>query len=362
MGKQIVLEKFLEQSAQILPNIGSAIKETEKNVRGKVKEWPADVPLPTYFYLVIEREEINKSLPVGEKVSAQAHLDFIKENNAMGSYRMIAALHTWKKSKNIYRFDPDLAQEIKKAKWDDVIHPDILERIPEEVFVLNIKNLFPEKKHLNNYSYLVVRKDYNHELKEKVICFLFQEEGDLNDINTTFYSYALNCCNIKDLHKTYMSEYPDSYINAFMAESFPEQTNKSIEEKHRFLQAEANEKLSAIMPFILYVCSYNPDIIKVTGDRQVKKNPEILRQHQIGTRVGQKLRSYKKAYTSTKDGSNGTKTKRPHFRVAHFRNQWYGSEKADDKKQKLIWVPPSYIHAPELSEAFSVGIKEFGED
>lgn len=112
-------------------------------------------------------------------------------------------------------------------------------------------------------------------------------------------------------------------------------------------------RISYVIPLLLYLCTERPDITKVTkrgrtAVEKIKTSPQAVR-WDVGVRIGTALR-LGLSRASDDDGEVEEDTKdspvkrnrspKAHIRRAHWHHFWVGKKDSNERKLVLRWMPP----------------------
>lgn len=359
MAKRVAPEELLNgyKSNPYTVDVHRILRKMVEEKRGK--EWDKRVLIPMDTFIETYCKSIGK-LTGRPIMGKRLEEEYVKNNLA---YILETALFTWSCTKGIYRFDDALFEELKTAEFTGYVQRSILERIPEPCTVINIKGLFEE-----GFDYVMFLLNVNP-ITNKLCMFVILQDGEteenFDNWDTSYFWFSLEkeALGMEDFWNGYKlalarceddTEGPqldNAYIEHEYVRLFGMQhaDELSLQEKTEAISNRIRYYMKKVLPYLLYVCTYNPDIRLLTPEKALKASPDMPKKYVVGERVGQVLRTYKTRYVTAKDGDRKTgPQKRPHFRNSYFRQQLYGprpkGDEPDQRYHKLIWVPASYIN------------------
>ena len=242
----------------------------------------------------------------------------------------LTALNNWYWSgRQVYRFDPELAELLYAQTKDDVdIDSKTLLLLPCPHFYISLEDK--------------IRKGF-------------------------FVSYINDNIYFSD----YLSDAKDSYVEAYL---FPVPKNETkltdiiehlnAEYKRKVTRKqvlEFSKRISGYLQFVVYLSAINAEIEPVTKGsivtRQAGKKP-VIRQGRteisnVGYRLGNTIRASKTEKATIKyvgEHSQGSQ-KSPHIRRSHFHSFWTGS--GEDKALIVKWVNTIFVHGNENNNDIS---------
>lgn len=282
----------------------------------------------------------------------------------------LRSVYEWSKTKEAYRFDPDVLDEfVHPVKSGDSLHryldtnaekllyvePIPLNRLPFKSFAIDFDNInyvvgqrkitqgnafdVDSMKVTNVFVYVddTYFKDFYYVIvswideKDGMIpsCFLIPktEKKTVRECAATLYEMALN-----DMPKN--QRYP-----------------KLIESHNEFM---ANYIVNAclihkgLIDVLSYLCAKNAEIL----ERPIKRRPPSNKHHfaevrtwDVALRYGSQLREYKKQTQEAKNDPSkhvGHRSPRPHMRRAHWHRYWTGKGRTE---LTILWIDSIAVNA-----------------
>ncbi len=350
MKKATSIERILARACEEYPTLRALVLDHCDRVRS------ADnydgITLTFFDFVALFKEAVEHV--TGSSISLSEFDEMVSANlDALGSLHMLCAAFLWIKSKNIYKFDSTLKEEIVAGEWTGTINMDLFRYLPEDILLLDLEDTIPD------FRYALVKLDKNPSRNNTLVLeIVLQDESEKDeDLETKFFQLDLAGQTIDDMLDQIFEKVD---IDLALENNLLQlDQNLDKEMKEQLLKQFARKHVEKVLPFIIYMCSYQPDIVQLTPEKIVKRNPGMPVKHIVGQRVGQVLRKYKKAYETAEAGSG--QSRRPHVRRGHFRQQWYGPRNSDQRTQKTIWIAPSYVNMDELNEATGISIKTYSD-
>jgi len=368
MTKLTAPEILYSQDAVFTPfslQIKAKMREVVKQRRGK--DWNEKIVIPLSDFVDTYCETAAHSARIPD-LDAEMHIVFSANNLAA---ILPWAVFSWAYTKGIYRFDPDLLSELKSSEFVGSIQRDVLFRLPEPVTVIHVPGLYDEGF---EYVFFLFSPDPSSDSLRMYVIFQDGENDttDPTDWDSSYHWFSLNkeSLEIEDFWPGVQIENADSkealyikehYIREEFIRLYPEENpiNISISDQSAAIGVKLTARMKKILPFLLYLCTYNPDIQLVTPLKQLKASPDMPKKYIVGQRVGQVLRKYKKQYLQTGSAIHGKgTTKRPHYRCAYFRQQLYGAHplagEPDRREHRLKWIAASYVNMKDMDPASQI--------
>ena len=253
----------------------------------------------------------------------------------MDEWMTLASTYTWRCSKGVYRFAPEIYEALVSQPLTGNVPNDCLYRLPEWAVYIETPGLMYERHPMDGF---IAHLDYNlfsrgvdlqfamflHGREMPKMVALPLGEGSLADAMTRV----------------------DQVDNLFMGSS----------ERGRYVgsREEYRNTFSAMLQLLLYLCSEEPDLPEIEHPRNRRtysgrvRPPEEPRVWDVGVRISGVIRNYRDQQSDmAKDNSNRTESgshasPRPHIRSAHWQSYWTGPRAANfpERKPVLRWIPP----------------------
>jgi len=248
----------------------------------------------------------------------------------------VSSIGTWRMTRGIYRFDPDLMSEIIDTPVEGNIPCEVLHRLPEWcVYVETPGYECDGEKILGFFAHLETEENSGN---EELVLLIDTEKGCSLEV-VYLGNYSLDE-GIRIAFETY-----ESYIAREL----------SGEARAAFL-SRSGRLVEPLLSLLLYLCSANADIGNDARKPRIPKpvrasngKKKILaagntRIWDVGERVGAAIRKGREAARFSGGGATaaGGASKRPHVRRAHWHGYWYGPREGD-RVFKFIWIPPTHV-------------------
>lgn len=263
---------------------------------------------------------ISATLSIGRKIGAGGLFPSV-----------CAALYSWKKHKEIYNFDKDLADMLMSQADSELEIPiEVLFSIPYHCVWIQYeeKNGFfawiEQDMHTYNFE-LRILSAIKEGFTESIAVHLVKDGSVLDGIKEAFAEIKRNA---------------PSYI---------------IDQELVKYQSDLAAKY---LQLILYLCAENKEAQcrnkKYYRGKKVTRDFSQPRTWDVGYRIGNIIRKHNEAQIgapacyddddiSQADRIGNHKPKRPHTRRGHYHHYWIGSEKDNSRKVILKWVAPMFI-------------------
>lgn len=251
----------------------------------------------------------------------------------------LTALYTWKRSKNVYRFDKSLSKELSEMEFDGALPVEVLYRLPEWCVYVDFEESPVPEAVVGFFAFL----EYDLTLKtEELYIAAVLRQGYL-------------CLPLR----IFLGDFTlmESQIRVIMEDEglTREEAKERLEKRGDYMR----ELLIPLLNHLIYLCSKKPDI--VSRGQRAYQNPrkreyndtQVVLEWDVGVRIGKALRAYKSSgggsgsEERTGVGEGGTRRRpRAHIRRAHWHHYWIGSRKNKEDRELVVkWLHPIYINA-----------------
>ena len=254
----------------------------------------------------------------------------------------ISALYAWRKYKEIYSFDDDLADLLEdQADTEMDIPIDILYQLPYPCIYIQYKKC-------GFFAY------FEHDVNNNQFEFrMWYMEPENNASFPVILHIEEQCTIDESIEKTYA-----------------EAKKRTTPDMDFFLDQSSDlikQHAAKLLQFVLYICADNsereedPEQKKVTrrtpdSEKKPKDVFREIRKWDVGYRIGSQIRRMKsdpkKTDTTEPDerteqtGRKGVR-KSPHARRGHWHHFWIGKHETSERKLILKWVAPIFINGSE---------------
>lgn len=248
-----------------------------------------------------------------------------------------SAVFGWSLSKPVVGFDPELSAALDSQPTGARLQVEALQRLSgNPVF-------FPGEGECVGSLFFDYVAPYKNEAEAGVIVkmfiCIFKWDG-----NSVAYQCAFQ--GISETGDPLAVEIDESFISKALLEGVAGALD------YRTPAGDVREEITRLVRRIFYFCSDMPesDIFSVDQPRpQYKRNQlfglELVPRkspylHIFGEEFGDQMRRH-----SATTEADSSRTVRPHIRRAHWHNYWTGSKNAGNRKLKLVWLHPIFIHS-----------------
>lgn len=269
--------------------------------------------------------------------------DRYDDRTAAGLCAELTALWTWRRTKIVYSFDPDLAASLAAQTEDvqdtDVLPCDLLLHLPYPCIYIKARDIL---EHTDGF-FTYIEYDTNHDRPELRIQWM------LEDMQYTFPQV---------LHLL-----PGKTIKECILDTI-RTTQENLEEDINLQDVDvgvARSVLAAIQ-LVLYIVSANAEIdpvpapvtaaatagkVTTLGTPKEDKASQV-RELAVGVRVGAALRKARRVSGGGKSAGAGG-TKRSHTRRGHWHHYWVGPMQGE-RRLTLKWTAPTIIHPEDVED------------
>lgn len=251
---------------------------------------------------------------------------------------VVPAIAAWRQSKEVYTFDPDLAETLYDQADDTKIPCDILMQLPFFcVYIDSGKYRF--FSHLENDQ-----NDGRWELRFARI----MSNGKFSRGYLHLGDFTLSesiAAGIDEAMRQMERAETDDEFKSYLEQSGRQESDCESDVLNQTVLGE-------MLQLVLYICADNADVRqsddnqrtyrKPKSDSDVKDKYREVRKWDTGFYVGSSLRNAR-SQSGSHDGSGGTTgRKRPHMRRGHWHHFWRGSQ--GNRELVLHWVLPIMVN------------------
>lgn len=266
------------------------------------------------------------------------------EQTAAGLCAEITALWTWRRSKKVYSFDPDLAQALAAQAEDvqgtDVLPCDLLMHLPYPCIYIKAPCVL---EHADGF-FVFIEYDTNHDRPELRIQWMFEDmQYTFPQVLHLLPGETIKDCILDTIHTT--------------------QENLKEDIKLQDVDVGVARIILSAIQLVLYLLSDNVEIEQAVPEvekGETKKNVTTLKkkdqdkasqvqEYLVGVRVGSALRKAKSSYNRSAGNTGTSSAKRSHTRRGHWHHYWTGP-KQGDRKLVLKWTAPTVIHPENVED------------
>lgn len=287
----------------------------------------------------------------------------IYSNIDVNHYHMLAALASWRRYKQIYKFDTTLLNELLTSSVDDKIPIQVLTNLPYNSFYVEIKTfdidgffVFYDDDCRGNKNSLELRFSVIYSNGSSIPYFIPL-------INDSTVTDALKIAYRQDLKRVTPMLSKDNKISVLKNLSANNVTD-IIDDEHFY---KSSSVILALLNLVYYICAKNADITensdtkktyKTINTERIKDKFSEIRKWDVGYKVAKMLQNQcsDKSSSSNSSSSNLSSRKRPHTRRAHFHHYWVG--KKGEQKLEVRWVHAAFINADKDNDNIIVTINK----
>ncbi|EMJ57500.1 hypothetical protein LEP1GSC013_2930 [Leptospira interrogans serovar Valbuzzi str. Duyster] len=297
------------------PNWKEYTKQTLEQKGKALPNWPKNVfaPFPSFLQLVF------KSFP--DKLDPK-YPDKIAFTN------VLTALIPWSFTKGIYRFSPEIFNELSDSKFPDKVPVEILKRLPQWSIYIEL----PEENEFNALGFFT-HLDFNGNSEEFKIVLILKDD----------YPHSLS---FKLDAETFEESFAKMEEGIRANLKYLNLDNGNENQNINRIKSQYTEDLKRLLPFVLYLCSEDAEYKGSFPHENFKKrgndkNPMDFQETSsavvwdVGVEISKKLREYRSLEKSRM--ANDSKMT-PHIRRAHWHHFWVG---CDEKRNLIVrWLSP----------------------
>lgn len=252
--------------------------------------------------------------------------------------QIVMAIAPWRLSKEVFVMDEEM-QELLFEQADDLkLNPELLLHLPYTCFYIQFASgtVF----HDVAYHGVFVHLEYDSDREERELRLLYLTESG----ETIGVPIHIDVETIEDSIRIVGEE---AYHN--LPKDKYEYRRVLIEETESRQQTALFYKQT--LQLVLYLCAQNAEITPNSEQTfYTRRSPVIkdryaeIRKWNVGVRIGNAVRAYRKAAMVHETRGGAHASPRPHIRRGHWHHFWTGS-KSDPDTRKLVlkWVAPTFV-------------------
>lgn len=269
-------------------------------------------------------------------------LQVAKDLDTIPDARIVAALASWRRHKQVYRFDPDLFRLLaEQADENTIIPKETLLHLPYQCIYIDLTPQHCEADGVFVSWDLEVTG--NMEITKSPLLLFTMVRGTSCYPNYVSFDYGETIQDIVDNMK------------ANMRETIAKAT-KAMQRAMEAYFTMLGDTLPVFIQLTLYLCAANREVAPEKEQEAVYRPPapyaikdkrREVRLFECGRQTGELIRKFQisgqiKRAKETAAGKGSPK--RPHSRRAHWHHYWTGPR--DGKRQLILkWNPPAFINA-----------------
>jgi hypothetical protein len=327
ISERCVPLEFLQKAARQFPGVWDAFEDIRKELTAS--NTPRDgsrryIPMERVLRYLEDFYNAND----GERLKAVRDMEKFKRD-IMFECLGLTALAQWRRDKNIYAFQPELAEMLlsQEVNENEDIPSEVLLRLPRRCIYITAPGLD---------SYIGADGFFAH----------YDVDPGKNEL---------------ELRLLYVSGEPE-LISAWPVTL----VRRALKENFQYIappeqEAERRAALCRTLNLVYYICSVNSEIspaaerrtaARASPDIVIKDKYREIRRWDVGIRISSAIRraneEERKNETGERGGESGghpRNTMRPHTRRAHWHHYWTGKRDSDLRTRVLKWLPPAYVGA-----------------
>jgi len=286
-------------------------------------------------------------IPSAAVLNTAIQIDGLATDGAQAELMALPTLLAWQLSQGIYRFDPDLYQEITATVIDDSIHVEAFKTLPEWALYIETPE-FPVDAELEKPDGFFVSLDDDGKNLSLRLVFVLNHGQRLLTLPLPLVGNSVSDClaNLQASARQNLHDLNNMDFAALLATRLAYSLKRSGE------TFDNPQDIAWCLTLLLYLCCEEPDTAASRSralpkrDRrgQIMMPPLQPQTWDVGLRFGSKYRAWKQQAHTTSEGSGDGKQKRPHIRKAHYHGYWYGPKKdGATQKYKVRWLSPILV-------------------
>ena len=332
-------QKYLQYYSRVYPN---AWKQADRfrNQRGKdLPFWPdwCFIPLAGAYAIVSAEAESQ-----GIDITSPEAMPLVNDVGIIG------ALAAWRITKGVYRFDPDIYQEVTKTPLSGDLPHQILFNLPEWCIYIETPGMDVRGNPLQGF-FAYLEQDAGDGRKE--LRFVFDFTPDISESPAPGLLSEVLHLGPWPLHEAVSRKVDETKRVAAQLELHNVATAFGDDEEA--IISDIATHLAPLISLLLYICSVNAEIGE-PGNRPARPRPRKTKKGQrlfpsqksrtwdVGVRMGAALRRARATSNTegeTTEEESSRSSPRPHVRKAHWHLYWTGP-RSGEQNPTVKWLPP----------------------
>ncbi len=249
----------------------------------------------------------------------------------------LAAYAPWRKYKEIYHFNYDLAQELYLQADDfEDIPVDVLDALPYPCIYIELE----DDEFKGFFVHWEQDFDFDRETQDYELRFF--TVGNPDEGLAVYHLHICGDGTLKD----------SATKTASRMKRGMKIHGEKVDDGYIDMIAEMQTKVVArLLQLVLYICAENAEIIENPEQKQITRKPAAgtppkdvfreIRKWDVGVKIGKMIHAQK--YEGGGEHREGS-VKRPHVRRGHYHHYWVGSVKDDSRQLILRWIAPIFVN------------------
>ncbi|MEU8001605.1 hypothetical protein AB0B66_10630 [Catellatospora sp. NPDC049111] len=302
-----------------------------------------------------EIADLERQISAGAAVTMPPHLAELGDMLALlgnaaahgASLKTTLQLGLWEQHKIIYRLDADLANDLATVSDKDVLHRDVLHRLPHPDPYIHLPNpiIFTGRSgqatEVRGFFISGVRYDADspmicstHHPQRQYLALLFPRlpYDTLDDTAAGHETPEYEFSRIQLL-------FPGA--TATLGELIADTQRRFRDHTGDMPREDVARLLRASIAPILYTCTVNPDIRQTAAGRSKRhrRQGKAVAMYDLGYRLGSAIRSWKAERASVTATTGSGSTKRPHWRKPHLHTFRTGVGRTETVMHYISGIP-----------------------
>lgn len=292
----------------------------------------------------LERWDPSVYMPMGLYLSLLQHLgggQMPPEPLALGS-AIACALHSWSMTRDVYRFDPEVAAQLITGNLKGEIPTSLLKRLPGWCLYIDVQGL--------GLHYQPAKRD--------VVGFFAHLDHDPRGWLELRLLFDVGAENVLFALPVPLKGSIEESLNSLVDTALIPQEVRGV--VRDVFVAGQSQIVSQCLNLLLWLCSEEPDIVgkgqpsrpaPVRTKQGLREFPvsEPVRAWDVAYRYGSKLRLAEEQFEREQGTGEGRSRPRPHYRRPHWHAFWTGP-RGGERVLVLRWVPRVPVNMEGVAE------------
>lgn len=361
-------EEYIQRINKQFPNIWAAVKKNRENIHSlKENGAPAFPAMPSWMEMTTGLVHYTVShTPAYEAVMTAARFQGMnKFIEKMEDLTILAPVYAWKKSKNVYRFAPELYNELIHQELDTSVNMDVFFQLPQYGTYVETPGLRRDNKAVKGVlAYIEQQPTANDEYLYCLnLCYFMNDKDTPHTVD--IFMYNMDGHTTLEMSFNNVFDALDEYNEKIESTTITKDLYKEVMNRDRF--KKQIKESSPFLNLLMFLCSKEPDISEASKPEthhhgKHNKHTDEPKEWDVGIRISRMLLRSKSNEQGNPEGNGLGSAKRPHIRSAHWHSYWIGPRDETYPNRRIIikWLPPIPINVRD-EEALPVVIREVPE-
>lgn len=316
--------------------------------------WPDTEEMPNHAAAVIALGLMQEQSIINPM--AKSFDELLRQKTEMGEMwlesEQIMAYQLWRTSKQILKFDPDLAIELRDQDLDDCLPGAVFDFLPYKMMYIECpitrKNSGGSIESIGMWVFKTTLFYDGRASGERCLMIMYLDAtGEMTELPISLEFQTISGI-VEDLAAHDLESWKEFRRRGYEIDGA---TGNDLQDKE-IIASRVHGQLKQILNLIIYICAQNADLnIVYRPNPTIKPNPKKANKRseatitEVGMRIGGALRSARSRFQEAQ-GQPGVGHKAPHVRRSHWHHFWTGPRDGD-RRLIVKWLNDTLVNADE---------------